>query len=80
MQTDPELVAPCALQSLKKMKHLFSILNYPWFFVTISLDVQSEHWVGPLQTVQLFVEEVVQSKFFDVQEFSVVYIPYFQKI
>ena len=52
MQTDPELVAPCALQSLKKMKHLFSILNYPWFFVTISLDVQSEHWVGPLQTVQ----------------------------
>ena len=33
------------------MKHLVSILNYPWLFVTISLDVKSEHWVGPLQTV-----------------------------
>ena len=57
MQTDPELVASCALQSLKKMKHLVSILNYPWFFVTISLDVQSEHWVGPLQTLQFICWE-----------------------
>ena len=33
------------------MKHLVSIRNYPWLFVTISLDVKSEHWVGSLQTV-----------------------------
>ena len=53
MQTDPDLVVPCVLQSLEKLKHLVSILNCPWHFMIPSLHVHSEHWEGTLQTFQL---------------------------
>ena len=52
MQTDPELVVPCVLQSLGKLKHFVSILNCPWHFVIPSLHVHLEHWEGTLQTLQ----------------------------
>ena len=52
MQTGPELVVPCVLQSLGKLKHLVSILNCPWHFVILSLRVHLEHWEGPLQRLQ----------------------------
>ena len=52
LQTDPELVVPCVLQSLGKLKHLVSILNCPWHFVIPSLHVHLEHWEGTLQTLQ----------------------------
>ena len=48
MQTDPELVVPCVLQSLGKLKHLVSILNCPWRFVILSLHVHLENWEGTL--------------------------------
>ena len=50
MQTGPELVAPCVLQSLGKLKHLVSILNCSCHFVIPSLHVHLEHWGGTLQT------------------------------
>ena len=52
METDPALFASCVLQSLKKMKHLVSILNSPCWFVNPSLHEHSEHSEGTLQTVQ----------------------------
>ena len=48
MQTDPELVVPCVLQSFGKLKHLVSILNCPWYFVIPSLHVHLEHGEGTL--------------------------------
>ena len=52
MQIDPELVLPCVLQSLGRLKHLVSNLNCPWYFVILSLHVHLEHWEGTLQTLQ----------------------------
>ena len=52
MQADPELVVPCVLQSLGKLKHLVSILNCPLYFVIPSLHVHLEHWEGTRQTLQ----------------------------
>ena len=52
MQTDPELVFACVLQSLGKPKHLVSILNCPWHFLIPSLHVHLEHWEGTLQALQ----------------------------
>ena len=50
-------VDPCVLQSLGKMKHLFSILNWPWHFAIPSLHVHLEHWKGTLQTLHFFCWE-----------------------
>ena len=52
MQTDTELVVSCLLQSLWKLKHLVSILNYPWHFVIPSLHVHLEHWEGTPQALR----------------------------
>ena len=52
MQTDLELVVPYVLQYLEKLKHVVSILNFPWRFVIPSLRVHSEHWKGTLQILQ----------------------------
>ena len=52
IKTDAELFASCVLQSLKKMKHLVSILNSPCRFVNPSLHEHSEHSEGTQQTVQ----------------------------
>ena len=52
MQTDPELFVPSVLQSLKKLKHLVSILNWPWVFVTPSVHVHSEHLEHTLKIMQ----------------------------
>ena len=52
MKTDAELVVPCVLRSLRKPKHLISILNCPWHFSIPSLHVHLEHWEDTLQTLQ----------------------------
>ena len=52
MQTDPELFVPSVLLSLKKLKHLVSILNWPWGFVTPSVHVHSEHLEHTLKIMQ----------------------------
>ena len=52
MQTDPEMVVPCVLQSLGKLKHLVSNLNCSWHFVIPSMHAHLEHWEDTLQTLQ----------------------------
>ena len=52
MQTDTELVVSCLLRSLGKLKHLVSILNYPWHFMIPSLHVHLEHWEGTPQALR----------------------------
>ena len=80
MQTDPELLVPSVLLSLKKLKHLVSILNWPWGFVTPSVHVHSEHLEHTLKIMQFVCWEKNYIWFWWCARVLCFVYPKFQKI
>ena len=80
MQANPELVVPCVLQFLEKLKQLVSILNCPWRFVNPSLHLHWGYGEDTLQTAQFVCCEVNPKRPCWCARLLCCEYPHFQKI